>query len=89
MDFTFTNLSATTVDTYWMVPYRTIEAEEMESEMDFTFTNLSATTVDTYWMVPYRTIEAEEMDGKINVNVRIQNQKTRLLFGLIATYNRI
>jgi hypothetical protein len=34
MDFTFTNLSATTVDTYWMVPYRTIEADEMESEMD-------------------------------------------------------
>jgi hypothetical protein len=55
--------------------------------MDFTFTNHSATTVDTYWMVPYRTIEAEEMDGKINVNVRIQNQKPRSLFGLIATHN--
>jgi hypothetical protein len=73
-----------------MVPYRTIEAEEMESEMDcFHFHKSLATTVDTYWMVPYRTIEAEEMDGKINVNVRIQNQKTRSLFGLIAAYNRI
>ncbi len=66
MDFTFTNLSATTADTYWMVPYCTIEAEEMESEMDFTFTNLSATTVDTYWMVPYRTIEAEEMESEMD-----------------------